>query len=130
MATNTMVTKEIARNEWPEFFDAFSRRHEGWLVTVEVFGELGAQIESENQALKGIVAERRDDSMEIEILTGNAPEETLTHIITRPTKVWIEETREGAEAALEIESEEHGTTLVRFRSTVLPEAVDGVAREP
>jgi hypothetical protein len=50
-------------------------------------------------------------------------------MIDKPTRVWIEETAEGAEAALEIESEDHAKTLLQFRSVVLPEAVDGVAPE-
>jgi hypothetical protein len=33
-----MKTKEIPRNEWREFFDIFSRQHEGWLVTPEILG--------------------------------------------------------------------------------------------
>jgi hypothetical protein len=125
-----MVTREIPRSEWLEFFDAFSRRHDGWLVTVEVFGDLGAQVEAEERALKGIFAEDKGGSSQIEILTGSGPDETLTHVVSRPTRVQVEETPEGAEAALQIESRDQGKTLVRFRSTVLPESVDGVAREP
>jgi hypothetical protein len=131
MATDTtMTTKEIKREDWPEFFDGFSRRHEGWLVTIELLDkELGDQIEVENQALRGIVAERKRDPKVIEIFTSNTPEERSTHIIDKPTRVWVEETAEGAEMAVEIESEDHATTLLQFRSAVLPETVDGVAPE-
>jgi len=128
MATNTTTTREIKREEWPDFFDGFSRRHEGWLVTIELLDkDLGDQIEVENQALKGIVAERKRDPKVIEIFTGDSPNDSSTHIIDKPTTVWVEETGEGAEAALEIESEDHGKTLLRFRSAALPETVDGVA---
>lgn len=128
MTTRTTTTREIARNDWPDFFDGFSRRHEGWLVTIELLDkELGAQIEVKNQKLKGIVAERRKDPKTIDIFVGNSPDESSTHIIDKPTKVWIEETDEGAEAAVEIESEDHATTLLTFKSAALPETVDGVA---
>ena len=41
-----LLTKEIARDEWTAFFDTFSYRHQGWLVTIEVFGsDIGAQVE-------------------------------------------------------------------------------------
>ena len=121
------VTREIARNEWPEFFDGFSRRHDGWLVTIEILDkDLGDQIEAENQKLKGIVAEPRHDPKTIDILVGESPEGGSTHIIDRPTRVQIEEIG-GAEGALQIESEDHGTTLIRFRSAAMPETVDGVA---
>lgn len=122
------VTREIARNEWFEFFDGFSRRHDGWLVTIEILDkDVGHQIEAENQKLKGIVAEPRHDPTTIDILIGNSPDGGSTHIIDRPTRVRVEETGEGAEGALEIESKDHGTTLVRFRSSALPESVNGVA---
>lgn len=124
-----MVTREIPPGEWKEFFDEFTRRHEGWLVTVENFGDLGAQVEEHGRPLKGIVAEQKAGSSEIEILTGDSPDETLTHVVAHPTRVRIEETSKGAESALEIQSRDEGTTLVRFRSAVLPENVDGVAPE-
>jgi hypothetical protein len=60
-------------------------------------------------------------------MTGTGPEDTLTHIVAHPTRVQVEETPEGAEVAIEIESQSEGTTLVRFRSAVLPELVDGVS---
>ncbi len=124
-----MVTREIPPGEWKEFFDEFTRRHEGWLVTVENFGDLGAQVEAHDRSLKGIVAELRQGSSEIEILTGDSPDETLTHVVAHPTRVRVEETAQGAESALEIQSRDEGTTLVRFRATALPENVDGVAPE-
>ena len=129
MTTGEMVTKEIAADGWADFFDAFGRRHDGWLVTIEVLGELGAQVEAEDQALRGTVAETRGGATEIQIMTGNVPEHTFTHLIERPKRVWVEETEEGAEAAIQIESENHGTTILRLRSAALPETVDGVAPE-
>ncbi|HEV8610796.1 MAG TPA: DUF5335 family protein [Thermoanaerobaculia bacterium] len=131
MATNTtMTTREIKREEWPDFFDGFSRRHEGWLVTIELLDkELGDQIEVENKALKGIVAERKRDPQVIDIFVWNKPEEDSSHMIDKPTRVLVEETPEGAEVALEIESEDHATTLLTFKSAALPETVDGVAPE-
>jgi hypothetical protein len=124
-----MVTREIPPSGWKEFFDEFTRRHEGWLVTVENFGDLGAQVEEHGRPLKGIVAEQKAGSSEIEILTGDSPDETLTHVVAHPTRVRIEETSKGAESALEIQSRDEGTTLVRFRSAALPENVDGIAPE-
>ncbi|HEU5248543.1 MAG TPA: DUF5335 family protein [Thermoanaerobaculia bacterium] len=130
MATQTRTTREIKREEWPDFFDAFSRRHEGWLVTIELLDkEMGDQIEVENKALKGIVVERRRDPKVIDIFVWNKPNEDSSHIIDKPTRVRVEETEEGAEAAVEIQSEDHATTLLTFRSAALPETVDGVGPE-
>ena len=46
--------------------------------------------------------------------------------ITKPEHVWLEQTPGGANAALEIESENQTKTLLRFRSSMPPEMVDGV----
>jgi hypothetical protein len=40
----------------------------------------------------------------------------------------LEQTDEGADAALAIKSNDDTTALLRFRSAVLPELVDAVAR--
>ena len=125
-ARASVVTREIPREEWPRFFDEFSRRHRGWLVSIEIFGALGAQVEANQRPLNGIVAEERKGSFVIEILTGSALGETLTHTVARPTRVQVEETGEGAEAAVQIESKDEGRTLVRFRAVALPETVDGL----
>ena len=129
MPIETTTTREIKREEWTDFFDEFSRRHEGWLVTIELLDpKLGDQIEVENQALRGIVAERRDPEV-IEIFTENREKQSTTHVVEKPARVWIEESAEGAEAALEIESQDGPKTLLQFRSAALPQTVDGAGPE-
>ena len=111
-----MPTQEIPRNQWSEFLNRFSRQHEGWLVTLEAHG----------LPLEGITIAGGDDSKGIAISAGRTLEHHLTHTILAPAHMWIQRTNQGAEAALEIESEDNSKTLVRFRSSVLPEMVDGV----
>ena len=124
-----MQTKEIPNNEWTKFFDSFSRKHEGWLVSVEIFGsEIGAQIEQREVALEGITDEWDEvEGSTIMIMTGARPEGHITHSITHPTAVSLEQTDEGADAALAIKSNDGTMTLLRFRAAVLPEMVDAVA---
>jgi hypothetical protein len=124
-----MKTKEIPRNEWQEFFAIFSRQHEGWLVTLEILGsEIGAQVEERGLALEGIVAEGDEvQGYEIRMMFGAAPDDHITHSISNPATVSLEQTDEGADAALAIKSADGVTALLRFRSAVLPEVVDAVA---
>ena len=61
------------------------------------------------------------------IMTGIKPDDHITHSIARPTQVSLEQTDEGADAALAIKSGDGTTTLLRFRAAVLPEMVDAVA---
>ena len=124
-----MQTKEIPKDEWTEFFDSFSRQHEGWLVNLEIFGpEIGAQVEERELALEGITNEWDEtEGNTIMIMTGIKPDDHITHSIARPTQVSLEQTDEGADAALAIKSGDGTTTLLRFRAAVLPEMVDAVA---
>lgn len=124
-----MKTQEIPKTEWPEFFDSFTRKHQGWLVNLEIFGtEIGAQVEERQLALEGITAE--SDGMErntIIITMGAKPNDHITHSISQPTGVSIEQTDEGADMALAIKGEDGTTALLRFRSAVMPEMVDAIA---
>jgi hypothetical protein len=124
-----MKTQEIQKKEWTEFLDSFSRKHEGWLVRMEIFGpEIGAQVEERELALKGITHEWNEKEGDtITIMTGAKPNDHITHSIAGPTQVSLEKTDEGADAALAIKSGDGITTLLRFRSAILPEMVDAVA---
>ena len=126
-----METKEIPRDQWRSFFDVFSRQHEGWLATLEIFGpEIGAQQEAWQLPLAGVTFESRGSEPEtITIDLGKTPEDHVSHTISQPVHVWLEQTTEGANAALEIESADETKALLRFRSSMPPEMVDGVVLE-
>jgi hypothetical protein len=125
-----MITREIPKNEWPTFFDNFSRKHEGWLVDLEILGpDIGAQVEGRDLTLEGITDEWNDALGDtIIIMTGLKPEEHTTHSVTHPTEVSVEQTDDGADATLAVKSEDGTTALLRFRSPMLPEWVDGRVR--
>ena len=123
-----MKTKEIPKNEWPKFFDNFSRKHEGWLVTLEIFGsEFGAQVQERELTFAGIVDEWDEIyGNQIVIMVGEKPDDHITHSIANPTQVSLEQTDEDAHAVLAIKSANGVMALMRFRSQMLPEIVDGL----
>jgi hypothetical protein len=123
-----MDTREIPRDEWRSFFDIFSRQHEGWLAKLEVVGqELDIQHQRREFPLKAIsLTSTVDNSKAITIELGQSPEDHVKHAVIEPTHVWLLRTPEGANAALKIESADKTKTVLRFRSAVLPELVDGV----
>ena len=125
-----MKTTTIARNDWPSFFDRFSRRHEGWLVTVEVFQpEIGVQVRERDLALEGVTAELGNgngDKAKIEIMIGGKPDQHVTHIVLNPVEVSLEHTEDGANHALAIRSADRAMTLLCFRPAMRPEMVDAM----
>ena len=66
-----MQTRDIPREQWIKFFDDFSWRHEGWIVTLEVLGpDIGNQEEANNLPLVGISADVKARENQIEIIVG------------------------------------------------------------
>ena len=121
-----MKTREIPKNEWPKFFDNFTSRHEGWSVTLEILGaELGAQVQECELALSGIVDEWDEiHGNRIAILLGEKPDDHITHRISRPTEVSLEQTEGGADVVLAIKSADGVTALLQFLSPMAPEMLD------
>src|SRR5207249_1496159 len=124
-----MTTQVIPREEWKEFLDSFSGRHDRWLVSLEVDNTDNTvekeQVEAHQMALEGITADLKDGESTISIGVGMTPQERLTHAVHDPVQLEVERTREGAEKELRIEGHE-GTTVVRLRSSVMPETIDGL----
>lgn len=130
MQKENMKTKEIPREQWTQFFASFSRQHEGWLITLEIFGEeIGCQVEENELTFQGITDEWDEVSgSTITVMTGHKPEDHVTHGIALPTEVCLEQTDEGADVALAIKSDDGMTALLRFRSPMRSYWVDGVVR--
>lgn len=123
-----MRTREILRRDWPEFFKRFNRQHEGWLVTLEVFGtEIGAQVEERELTFEGIIADCNNKTRdEIAIMMGAMPDDHITHSINRPTQVNLNQTNEGADVALAIKAANKTTSLLSFRVAAVPTSVGAV----
>jgi hypothetical protein len=125
-----MKNRQVPHAEWPPFFEAFTRRHQGWLATVRVFDpKIGAQVEARDLPLEGIVVDAASKGP-ISILLGTGVNTNVEHPVELPEQVWVEMTEQGAEAALEIESAGGTKTILEFREAALPETVDGLASEP
>jgi hypothetical protein len=120
-----MKTRDIPRPEWSSFLDSFSRTHEGWLVRVEEIAMPAGPtaVEARGLPLLGLSYDRSDDS--IGIAVGGHDGEHLTRIMQRPSRLLVEQTDDGIDQAVRIESERGPATRVSFRSTVRPEEVDG-----
>ncbi|HYX20722.1 MAG TPA: DUF5335 family protein [Thermoanaerobaculia bacterium] len=114
-----MATEEIGPSRWRSFFDRFSVAHEGSLASVEVLGRMGAQPVATELPLVGIVADEPSHGGSLSILIGRG-DDAITHSIARPARVEVERTAEGADAAVEIESEEGDKTLLTLSTAIPP----------
>ncbi len=122
-----MPAQEVPRETWVQFLDGFSGRYEGWLVNVEVISrDVGAQIEAESLPLRGISADLRNQEDSISIILGKTPDQHITHTIRGVSHLRVKKNETGADEALQIESADGTTSLLRFRTSVLPETVDGI----
>lgn len=120
-----MHTVEIPRRDWTIRLEEFSRVHEGWPVSLDILAPLlGAQSEFRQLGLAGITAEPTDGGT-IAMTVAVPPGGFHTHTIHSPVHVFIEETDEGAEAALEIESADGTKAILQFR---IGAAVHGLVR--
>ena len=113
-----MKTREIPRAEWTTFFDNLSRRQEGWEVALEVFGpDIGDQIEERHLFLTGVTAEVADKAGKrdrIEIMIGGQPNHHLTHTITAPILVELQQTDLGLDSAVRIKCADETTSLLHL----------------
>jgi uncharacterized protein DUF5335 len=114
-----MQTREIPRDQWLRTLDEFSKKHQGWIVTVEVFGPtLGDQEEASGLPLVGISADVKDHQSTVEVIVGRGTEAHLTRIINRPKRILFEQPDVPAlpgHEAVAVEDDEGTTTLVTFR---------------
>ena len=121
-----MRTREIPRNEWQQFLDGFSRRHEGWLARLQVLSEDGAQVEADAMPLEGIsIARPKGES--ISVALGESADDRVERIVEAPKHLFVEEAG-SAELALQIEGGAGEKILLTFRSAMSTEMVDGVNR--
>jgi len=73
-----MQTQEVPHYEWTRFFDEFSRRHQAWLVTVEMTGQsIGHQVQVRDLPFEGITVEPNEiGEDEITITPADGPKRT------------------------------------------------------
>jgi hypothetical protein len=115
---------EIPPEQWKHVLDAFSKQHQGWIVTLEVVGaEIGGQEEADGLPLIGIGADVKDGERRVNISLGGRRDAHLTRIIEETERIWVSKAELPAHDAVAVESRDGTTTIVRFRH-VDPDAAD------
>jgi hypothetical protein len=117
-----MQSEEIPHDQWQSFLDDFSRRHVGEEVTIEILSdEFGDQVEATGQSLLGVTADPKDSEAPlIEVLVGDSVRANTNRIVRRPSHLRVAVGDDGSEQALQIESENEPTVLVRLGEPEFP----------
>jgi Family of unknown function (DUF5335) len=108
-----IMTIEIPKEKWTEFFDDLSKRRFGWETKIEVLDEsVGDQILTLGLPLNGITFEEKSGRHEIEIAVGETSEQHQMHNITNPQKVAYLYEGDFLGGVIEIEDEKNTKTLI------------------
>jgi hypothetical protein len=112
-----MIERDIAAADRTPFFASFSKLHAGALITLQI----GAQTEISDQPFRGLSV----DGADVIVHTGDrADKPHHGHRALRVRRVWLEETGEGADAAVVMTSDDGTLTAVRFRSPMRADLLD------
>ena len=121
-----MRRREIAREEWQEFFDSFSGQHEGWLVGVDRFDEfLNETVETRHLdgALRGV---QSDDGAVALAVDDRSTGHLETESIQDPMRIVLEQSEDEVDTALEIDGPQ-SCIILRFHSPMPAKMIDGIA---
>lgn len=121
MSTEKLIEHEVPRDQWAPFFSSFSAAHKDWLVSVDVLKPASRDQVAHDAPLAGITL----DGDRVVITVSRGSETQVARILEHPDSVVLALEPGGAEDCVTVRA---GTTAVRvrFRSTLLPEMVDGV----
>jgi hypothetical protein len=114
-----MQTYTIPEDQWMEFFDAFSRDHVGWRVSIEVLDrEAGPEHVAEDLPLQGISFDTKGTRPSaIQISAGDFPDAHVRHVVDLPLHIRRAEEPSG-DVDVQIEPATGPVTLLHLRNPV------------
>ena len=110
-----MQTMTIPPEQWTARLNKLSQSFEGWPVSLDVIPRPDGELHEFHQIpLLGITSEPNGS---IVISVAEPAGAHVSHIIRSPTRMLLDRTDRGANAALEIESADGAKAVLRFGST-------------
>jgi hypothetical protein len=122
-----MCTPVVPHNEWDQFLQSFTRRHRGWLVSIETYDlQTAESVASRYAPLESVELDLEDkNNPRINVVVRDG-QMVIKRILFQPSDLMVQISEDGKEESLRIVSVNTVTT-VRFRVTTSPELVDGAA---
>jgi hypothetical protein len=117
MPPEPALAQEIPIHEWTTFFEDFTDRYRGKIVTLESREPDSTETEAmaEGLPLVGVSVDFQDNEEgTIQVMVGVESNDHFTHTVIEPTFIWRYQSASGADEAIEIESAAGPTTLVRL----------------
>lgn len=124
-----MFYKEIAEYEWKDFLDSFSKQHFRWHTYIERLNKNGIkELISGNKYLKkiSINLSEKDNLLEIKFKDKSGPASDFK--IKNVKDIFLMEKEEDVHQGLKIISSGGDDVLIRFRSTINSDMLDGIVR--
>jgi hypothetical protein len=118
-----VTIRNVPPSEWCSFLERFSRQHRAWRATIHGV-ERGVLVTCvQSAAIRSIALEAHAAAPIVRLTFLNG----VSLCAPRPCAVRVQETSEGAECALEVETADGALIRLTFRATALPEQLDGIA---
>lgn len=110
--------REIQLNELRPALDDFSKTHRGWMAALQDSDDVARHTEARELPLVGVTANDHDGENDVVIMLGEQPDRHVTHIVSKPTHVRIDDHLEGKEETIDIERRGGGHVTLRcYQST-------------
>ncbi len=109
--------------EWCVFLERFTRRHHGWLGTIHGVARDVPLTCVPSEPLESVALERCDSDSVVRVTLANG----VSLCAPQPRGLRVQQTLEGAEVGLEIDTAAGALIRLAFRASALPEQLDGLA---
>ena len=112
--------------EWCVFLERFTRRHHGWLGSIHGVARDVPLTCVPSETLDSVGLERCGSDSLVRIALANG----VSLCAPQPRGLRVQQTLDGAEAALEVDTAAGALIRLAFRATALPEQIDGDVDSP
>ena len=118
-----MTVRDVPRSEWSSFLERFTGEHRAWRATIHGIERGVAVTCVPSAAIRSVTLETHapDPMVRLTLVNG------VSLCAPRPCAVRVQESTDGAECALEVDTAEGAFIRLAFRATALPEQLDGIA---
>lgn len=118
-----MVIHDVPRAEWPAFLEQFNRQHRAWMATIHGMEHERPVTRVPSVPIHAVtlVSDLADDTLRLTLANG------ISLCAPRARALRVQETEDGIERALEIETVDGALVRIAFRAAARPDELDGLA---